>query len=283
MATKRAAKNRLFEVENDEPITIRPSLLRQIIKDTLEEALKKCQKDEDSKADDKSDDKSDDKADSDADEESGDNVPSRDKLANMPAPQVKKLAEKKAADEKVTIRIAGKGKTPTKKDNINFLVGETPPVEEPSEKPEKSSKKAAEKPSKKVTEKKEKPSKKATAEKPSKKATVKKEEAVYDSQKRLYMIEKYATNEKGEVYGWVLKSGKVRPLSKDDRLDIRKRKLSLVVGSSVTTQGGVDKYRKSCEKKTDSDSSEESEEESTGSILSEIDSDSESEISSDED
>nr|QBK85466.1 MAG: hypothetical protein LCMAC101_00530 [Marseillevirus LCMAC101] len=259
--TKRSSKNRLkpvdndvisVSVDNDEPITIRPSQLRQIIEETLKDALKKIQQDEVCGG------------------ETGDEGLSRDELENLSAVQVKKLADQKAADEKVTIRVSGKSKIPTKKDNINFLLQEASPVEEASSLDKK--KKSKEKPEKKTATSSEKKSEK--------------KEAVYDSQKRIYTIGKYATDEKGGVYGWVLKSGKVRPLTKEDRLDVRKKNLYLSGGPKVTTQGGVDKYRKACEKKTDSDSSdsEESDSESLDSDLdSDSESDSESEISSDED
>ncbi len=198
-------------VENDDPITIRPSQLRLLIKEALEESIEKLRLDSSSQDSDEKD--------------------SRKKLESMSAVQIKKLATQKASDEKVTIRVTGKSKVPTKTDNINFLLQETSPDEHESS-PEK-----------------------------------KKKKVVYESQKRIYVIGKDAANEKGEVYGRILKSGKVRPFTSDERDCLSKNHISFVCKVS---QNEVNKYRKTCEKKTEvsSDSSESSESSESSTIVS---------------
>ncbi len=195
MATKRVSKN-IQKVENDDPITIRPSQLRLLIKETLEESLEKIRLDSSSK------------------EKGSVEELSRSKLESMTAAQVKKLAEQKATNEKVTIRVTGKSKIPTKVDNINFLLQETPDENrEPSPKKKKE----------------------------------KRRKVIYDSHKKIYIIGKDASNEKGEVYGRLLKTGKVRPFTSDERTELLKTGIPFVC---KITQHEVNKYRKACEKKT---------------------------------
>lgn len=241
MATKQISKKNIKDFENDDPITIRPSQLRLLIQETIEESLEKIRMNEMNK---ESKGKS-----------SNGNLP-RDKLESMSAAQVKKLANQKAADEKVTIRVTGKSKIPTKQDNINFLLQETPSEEEHDSSPEKTDKKKD-----------------------------KKKEAVYDSQRRVYVIGKDAANEKGEVYGRLLKSGKVRPFTSEEITDLLKKKTPSVFKLAVT-QNDVNKYRKVCEKKDVSKESSESEESSESSEISESSdssTDSNPIVSSDED
>ena len=196
--------------ENDDPIMIRPSQLRILIRECLEASIEKIrqnefgnQKEPDSSA-------------------SGSNsVYSRKELENMSATQLKKLANQKAASEKVTIRVTGKSKIPTKQDNINFLLQETP-VDEPDDSP--------------IPEK-------------------KKKEVVYDPQRKIYISGKNATNGYGEAYGRILKSGKIRPFTPTEKAELSKNKLPFV---EKKTQSEVNKYRKACEKElsTQSESSD---------------------------
>ncbi len=231
MTTKQISKKNLKDFENDEPITIRPSQLRLLIRETLEESIEKIRMNEMNKE---------------SKGKSSNGKNSRDKLESMSAAQVKKLANQKAADEKVTIRVTGKSKIPTKQDNINFLLQETPPEEkqEPSENTEK---------------------------KPDKKKG-KKKETVYDPQRRIYVIGKDAANEKGEVYGRLLKSGKVRPFTSEERTELLKKKTPFVC---KVTQNEVNKYRKGCEKKMEfsEESSESTESESADFVVSSSDED----------
>lgn len=236
MTTKRVSK----KVENDDPITIRPSQLRLLIKETIEASLEKIRLDESNKE------KGVGESLPSHIEEKGSPTPikekssvkpvkekdsseslSRNKLESMTAVQVKKLAEKKAADEKVTIRVTGKSKIPTKVDNINFLLQETP-VEEKS----------------KISPKLEK-----------------KKKVIYDSHKRIYITGKDAANEKGEVYGRLLKTGKVRPFTSDERTELSKKKIPFVC---KVTQKEVNKYRKDCENR--GENSSESSESDTESV-----------------
>jgi hypothetical protein len=138
-------------------------------------------------------------------EESSSDKKALSDLESMSAAEVKKLADQKAADEKVTIRISGKRKTPTKKDNINFLLQDAP-----------------------------------------KKKPKEKREIVYDAQRKLYTWGKYATNEDGDVYGRVLKTGKVCPLTSEENAKLLKEKIPLA--AVKPNQNAVNKYRKSCEK-----------------------------------
>ena len=231
MTTKQISKKNLKDFENDDPITIRPSQLRLLIRETLEESIEKIRMNEMNKE---------------SKGKSSNGKNSRDKLESMSAAQVKKLANQKAADEKVTIRVTGKSKIPTKQDNINFLLQETPPEEkqEPSENTEK---------------------------KPDKKKG-KKKETVYDPQRRIYVIGKDAANEKGEVYGRLLKSGKVRPFTSEERTELLKKKTPFVC---KVTQNEVNKYRKGCEKKMEfsEESSESTESESADFVVSSSDED----------
>jgi ribosomal protein S30 len=184
-------KGQIFE--NDDPITIRPSQLKLLIRECLEASIEKIRLNE-------------------LNDEKGSITYSKEELENMSAAQLKKIANQKAADEKVTIRVTGRSKIPTKQDNINFLLQETPPDETVEL---------------------------STSEKNKKKA-------VYDPQKKVYVSGKNAANEKGEVYGRLLKSGKVRPFTPDERAQISKNKIPLI---QKNTQNEVNKYRKDCEKK----------------------------------
>ena len=85
----------------------------------------------------------------------------------------------------------------------------------------------------------------------------KKKELVYDSQRRIYIIGKDAANERGQVYGRLLKSGKVRPFTPEERTELLKTKTPCVCKA---TQEQVNKYRKGCEKKELVSESEESSE-----------------------
>ncbi|RLI45665.1 hypothetical protein DRO61_10275 [Candidatus Bathyarchaeota archaeon] len=203
MSRKRdISKCQIFE--NDDPITIRPSQLKLLIRECLEASIEKIRLNESNN------------------EKGSSSTYSKEELENMSAAQLKKLANQKATDEKVTIRVTGRSKIPTKQDNINFLLQETSP-DEPVEPP--------------------------TLEK-------KKKEAVYDPQRKVYVSGKNATNEKGEVYGRLLKSGKVRPFTPDERAQLSKNKIPLI---EKNTQNEVNKYRKACEKKelvSESESSE---------------------------
>ena len=229
MATKRISKKNLDDFENDDLITIRRSKLRILIRETLEEYLEKIRMNE-----------------MNGTSKEKENVvirpTTRDDLESMSAALVKKMANQKAADEKVTIRVTGKSKIPTKQDNINFLLQETPPDDSSEEKHRSSENK---------TDKKK----------------AKKKEAVYDDQKRIYILGKDATNEKGEVYGRILKSGKVRPFTSEERTELSKSNIPFVCKS---TQKEVNKYRKECEKKMELSSES-------------LDSESSSTVSSDED
>jgi hypothetical protein len=207
MATRQFSKKNLDDFENDDLITIRRSQLRILIRETLEESLEKLRKNEMNGT---------------SKEKDSNREYSRDNLESMSAAQVKKIAIQKAADEKVTIRVTGKSKIPTKQDNINFLLQETPLEEEspPREKHQS--------PENKTDKKKGK-----------------KKEAVYDDQKRIYILGKDAANEKGEVYGRILKSGKVRPFTSEERTELSKSNIPFVCKAG---QKEVNKYRKECEK-----------------------------------
>jgi len=150
---------------------------------------------------------------------------SRDDLESMPAALVKKLANQKAADEKITIRVTGRSKIPTKQDNINFLLQEAQ-SEDPSSPEEK----------------------RRAPENKTDKKRARKKEAAYDDQKRIYVLGKDAANEKGEVYGRILKSGKVRPFTSEERTELSKSNTPFVC---KVDQKEVNKYRKEYEKKID--------------------------------
>jgi hypothetical protein len=187
--------------ENDDPITIRPSQLRILIRECLEASIEKIRLNE----------FGDQKETSTSTASRSSSVYSRKELENMSAVQLKKLANQKAVSEKVTIRVTGKSKIPTKQDNINFLLQETP-VDEPDDSP--------------IPEK-------------------KKKEAVYDPQRKIYIIGKNATNQYGEAYGRILKSGKVRPFTSTEKTELSKKEFPFI---EKKTQSEVNKYRKACEK-----------------------------------